>query len=171
MQVDQVDFVSVRHVTWSARSRSTGRCWSPGERVQRGRARDAERDARVLGPEADGEPFQANTAGVALRVADVEAAVEEFRAAGGEVIGIEDSGSATWASSRISTATCSSFTDDTRRRRSVARAELLERYRALPMPTTTDESWRFTDLKGFDPDAFVQNGHVRRDSPWNNFGH
>lgn len=43
-------------------------------------------------PEADGEPFQANTAGVALRVADVAAAVEEFRAAGGKVIGIEDSG-------------------------------------------------------------------------------
>lgn len=43
-------------------------------------------------PEADGEPFQANTAGMALRVADVEAAVEEFRAAGGDVIGIEDSG-------------------------------------------------------------------------------
>jgi hypothetical protein len=30
----------------------------------------------------------------------------------------------------------------------MSRAELLERYRALPMPTTTDESWRFTDLKG-----------------------
>ena len=43
-------------------------------------------------PEADGEPFQPNTAGIALRVPDVEAAVEEFRAAGGEVIGIEDSG-------------------------------------------------------------------------------
>jgi len=43
-------------------------------------------------PEANGEPFQANTAGIALRVADVEAAVEEFRAGGGEVIGIEDSG-------------------------------------------------------------------------------
>jgi Fe-S cluster assembly protein SufD len=42
----------------------------------------------------------------------------------------------------------------------VFRADLLERYRALPMPTTTDESWRFTDLAGFDPDAFVQNGHV-----------
>src|SRR5437764_15486467 len=43
--------------------------------------------------------------------------------------------------------------------RSVSRAELLERYRALPLPTTKDESWRFTDLKGFDPDAFAQNGH------------
>jgi Fe-S cluster assembly protein SufD len=39
------------------------------------------------------------------------------------------------------------------------RAELLERYRALPMPTTRDESWRFTDLKGFDPDALASNGH------------
>jgi len=43
-------------------------------------------------PEADGEQFQANTAGIALRVDDVKAAVEEFRAAGGDVIGIEDSG-------------------------------------------------------------------------------
>jgi catechol 2,3-dioxygenase-like lactoylglutathione lyase family enzyme len=43
-------------------------------------------------PEADGDPFLPNTAGIALRVADVEAAVEELRAAGGEVIGIEDSG-------------------------------------------------------------------------------
>jgi Fe-S cluster assembly scaffold protein SufB len=47
----------------------------------------------------------------------------------------------------------------------VARAELLERYRALPLPTTTDESWRFTDLKGFDPDAFAQNGHVQGAGP------
>jgi Fe-S cluster assembly protein SufD len=36
----------------------------------------------------------------------------------------------------------------------VARAELLERYRAIPVPTTKDEHWRFTDLKGFDPDAW-----------------
>src|ERR671919_529939 len=36
----------------------------------------------------------------------------------------------------------------------VSRAELLERYKALPMPTTADEPWRFTDLKGFDPDAY-----------------
>jgi len=40
------------------------------------------------------------------------------------------------------------------------RADLLERYRALPMPTTQEESWRFTDLKGFDPDALVSNGRV-----------
>jgi Fe-S cluster assembly protein SufD len=38
------------------------------------------------------------------------------------------------------------------------RAELLERYRALPIPTTTDEAWRFTDLRGFDPDDFAADG-------------
>jgi len=34
------------------------------------------------------------------------------------------------------------------------RADLLERYRSLPLPTTRDEHWRFTDLRGFDPEAF-----------------
>jgi Fe-S cluster assembly protein SufD len=38
------------------------------------------------------------------------------------------------------------------------RAELVERYRALPLPTTKDEHWRFTDLAGFDPDAWTGNG-------------
>jgi len=44
----------------------------------------------------------------------------------------------------------------------VARADLLERYRALPFPTTRDEAWRFTDLRGFDPDSF---GHDRGQTP------
>jgi Fe-S cluster assembly protein SufD len=35
---------------------------------------------------------------------------------------------------------------------------VLERYRALPFPDTTQESWRFTDLRGFDPEAFTGNG-------------
>ena len=43
----------------------------------------------------------------------------------------------------------------------MARPEALERYRALPLPDTTQEHWRFTDLRGFDPDAFASNGHVR----------
>src|SRR5712691_3591477 len=38
------------------------------------------------------------------------------------------------------------------------RTELLERYRELPLPTTKDEAWRFTDLRGFDPDAFTAEG-------------
>ncbi len=37
----------------------------------------------------------------------------------------------------------------------MARAEALERYRSLPVPGTDDEPWRFTDLRGFDPDAFT----------------
>jgi Fe-S cluster assembly protein SufD len=38
------------------------------------------------------------------------------------------------------------------------RTELRERYEALPLPTTKDEHWRFTDLKGFDPDSWSANG-------------
>jgi Fe-S cluster assembly protein SufD len=40
----------------------------------------------------------------------------------------------------------------------VARAEALAAYRALPLPDTSDEHWRFTDLRGFDPEAFSANG-------------
>jgi Fe-S cluster assembly protein SufD len=40
----------------------------------------------------------------------------------------------------------------------MTRAQLLKRYQALPFPTTSDEHWRFTDLKGFDPDSFSANG-------------
>jgi Fe-S cluster assembly protein SufD len=40
----------------------------------------------------------------------------------------------------------------------VTRPEVLERYKALPFPDTTQEAWRFTDLRGFDPEAFSANG-------------
>jgi catechol 2,3-dioxygenase-like lactoylglutathione lyase family enzyme len=43
-------------------------------------------------PEEQGEQFVPNENGIALRVADVHEAVSELRAAGAEVIGIEDSG-------------------------------------------------------------------------------
>jgi Fe-S cluster assembly protein SufD len=39
----------------------------------------------------------------------------------------------------------------------MARAEALAAYERLPIPDTTEEHWRFTDLAGFDPDSF---GHV-----------
>jgi Fe-S cluster assembly protein SufD len=35
-------------------------------------------------------------------------------------------------------------------------AEALARYQQLPLPDTTEEHWRFTDLRGFDPDSFEQ---------------
>jgi Fe-S cluster assembly protein SufD len=47
----------------------------------------------------------------------------------------------------------------------VARPELLERYRALPLPTKADEHWRFTDLSGFDPDAFAADGATEIAAP------
>jgi Fe-S cluster assembly protein SufD len=37
----------------------------------------------------------------------------------------------------------------------MARAEALDRYQSLPLPDTTEEHWRFTNLRGFDPDAFT----------------
>lgn len=38
------------------------------------------------------------------------------------------------------------------------RAAAAARYRELPLPATTEEAWRFTDLKGFDPESFSANG-------------
>ncbi|HKG44575.1 MAG TPA: Fe-S cluster assembly protein SufD [Gaiellaceae bacterium] len=40
----------------------------------------------------------------------------------------------------------------------MSRAAALERYQALPVPDTAEEHWRFTDLRGFDPDAFGRDG-------------
>ena len=37
----------------------------------------------------------------------------------------------------------------------MARTELLDRYRALALPSTREEHWRFTDLAGFDPDSWT----------------
>jgi Fe-S cluster assembly protein SufD len=47
----------------------------------------------------------------------------------------------------------------------VDRADAAARYAELPLPDTTQEHWRFTDLKGFDPDSFVQNGLVQGTVP------
>jgi len=93
MQVEQVDFVSVptrdveRAVAWYRDAL--------GLPVSEVAPREVEAPNVTLSfwnPERDGEPFQPNAAGLALRVADVAAAVEEARAAGAEVIGVEDTG-------------------------------------------------------------------------------
>jgi Fe-S cluster assembly protein SufD len=36
----------------------------------------------------------------------------------------------------------------------LANAEAAARYAELPLPSTTEEAWRFTDLRGFDPAGF-----------------
>jgi catechol 2,3-dioxygenase-like lactoylglutathione lyase family enzyme len=93
MQVEQVDFVSVPTrdvegaVAWYRDV--LGLSESP---YTEGEVEAANVTLSFWNPETDGEPFVANTAGVGLRVADVAAAVEEARAAGAEVLGIEDSG-------------------------------------------------------------------------------
>jgi Fe-S cluster assembly protein SufD len=49
----------------------------------------------------------------------------------------------------------------------LAKAEAAARYAELPVPDTTEEAWRFTDLRGFDPDSFTQspNGSVSTAAP------
>jgi Fe-S cluster assembly protein SufD len=42
------------------------------------------------------------------------------------------------------------------------KTEALEAYRSLPLPDTSEEHWRFTDLTGFDPDGFE---HGRGQTP------
>jgi catechol 2,3-dioxygenase-like lactoylglutathione lyase family enzyme len=93
MQVEQVDFVSLptrdltRAVSWYRDVL--------GLPVSEYSDAEVETPNVTLGfwaPEEEGEPFVPNVNGIALRVADVEAAIDEVRAAGAEVIGIEDSG-------------------------------------------------------------------------------
>jgi catechol 2,3-dioxygenase-like lactoylglutathione lyase family enzyme len=93
MQVEQVDFVSVptrdyaRAVAW----------YRDVLGLTESEFSDAEVETSNLTlsfwkPEEHGEPFVANENGIALRVADVPSAVEEARAAGADVMGIQDSG-------------------------------------------------------------------------------
>ena len=93
MQVEQVDFVSVP--THDLR-RSTA--WYhdvlglPESEFSEGEVETPNVTLVFWEPEEQGVTFVPNQNGIALRVADVEAAVEEVGAAGGEVMGIEDTG-------------------------------------------------------------------------------
>jgi predicted enzyme related to lactoylglutathione lyase len=93
MQVEQVDFVSVP-------TRDLARAMEfyrdvlglPASEYSDGEVETPNVTLGFWKPEEQGETFVPNENGVALRVADVAAAVEEVRAAGGVVMGIEDSG-------------------------------------------------------------------------------
>src|SRR5438132_4229075 len=67
--------------------------------------------------------------------------------------------SAGWRSAPTPTGTPSSCTGGMRR---MSRAEALERYSSLPVPDTAEEHWRFTNLRGFDPDSY---GHDESQTP------
>jgi Fe-S cluster assembly protein SufD len=44
------------------------------------------------------------------------------------------------------------------RSRVITREQAAGLYESLPLPTTSEEHWRFTDLRGFDPSAFAPSG-------------
>jgi predicted enzyme related to lactoylglutathione lyase len=93
MQVEQVDFITVptrdvnRAMTFytdvlglSASEKSEAEVETPNVTLS------------FWNPQEQGEEFVNNPAGFALRVDDVEGAVEEVRSAGGEVMGTVDTG-------------------------------------------------------------------------------
>ncbi|HEX3807473.1 MAG TPA: Fe-S cluster assembly protein SufD [Gaiellaceae bacterium] len=47
----------------------------------------------------------------------------------------------------------------------LTREDAARRFAELPLPTTADEHWRFTDLRGFAPGEIVLNGHDRGQTP------
>jgi catechol 2,3-dioxygenase-like lactoylglutathione lyase family enzyme len=93
MRVEQVDFVTVatrdveRAVAWYRDVLGL-----PESEYFDGEVETPNVTLGFWDPVADGEPFVPNEAGIGLRVADVHAAVDDVRAAGADVIGIEDSG-------------------------------------------------------------------------------
>ena len=93
VEVEQVDFVSVptrdveRAVAWYRDVLGL-----PASEFTSGEVETANVTLSFWNPEEQGETFAPNENGIALRVADVHAAVEELRARGAEVMGIQDSG-------------------------------------------------------------------------------
>ncbi len=93
MRVEQVDFVSVpsrdipRAVAWYRDALGI-----PESEYSEGEVETPNVTLSFWNPEGQGERFIPNENGIALRVADVHAAVEEARAAGAEVMGIDDTG-------------------------------------------------------------------------------
>ncbi len=93
MRVEQVDFVSVptrdaaRAVAWYRDVLGL-----PASEYTAAEVETPNVTLSFWNPEEQGEPFIANESGIALRVGDVHAAVDEARAGGAEVIGVEDTG-------------------------------------------------------------------------------
>jgi len=93
MKIEQVDFVSVptrdakRAVAWYRDVLELPESEYTGAEIETPNV-----TLSFWNPEEQGETFVANENGIGLRVSDVHEAVEDLRAAGAEVIGIEDSG-------------------------------------------------------------------------------
>jgi predicted enzyme related to lactoylglutathione lyase len=93
MQVEQVDFITVptRDVN-RAMAFYTDVLGLPASETSEAEVETPNVTLSFWNPESQGEEFVNNPAGFALRVDDVEGAVEEVRAAGGEVMGTVDTG-------------------------------------------------------------------------------
>jgi catechol 2,3-dioxygenase-like lactoylglutathione lyase family enzyme len=93
MRVEQVDFITVptRDVT-RARIFYTEVFGLPVSDNNNDEVETPNVTLSFWNPESQGEEFFTNPAGFALRVSDVEGAVEEVRAAGVEVMGVVDTG-------------------------------------------------------------------------------
>ncbi|MFL5917446.1 MAG: VOC family protein [Gaiellaceae bacterium] len=91
MNVEQVDFVSVptRDVARAVGFYRDALGLEPGAD---GEIETPNVTLSFWSPERDGEPFVPSVAGIAFRVADVKEACAELERAGGEVVGIEDTG-------------------------------------------------------------------------------
>jgi catechol 2,3-dioxygenase-like lactoylglutathione lyase family enzyme len=93
VNVEQVDFVSVpTQDVERAVAFYRDVLGLPVSEVTEGEVEASNVTLSFWNPERDGEEFVPNAAGIAFRVADVEVAVKELEAAGGEVVGIHDSG-------------------------------------------------------------------------------
>ena len=93
MQVEQVDFITIptRDVS-RALAFYTDVLGLPASEKSREEVETPNVTLSFWNPESQGEEFFTNQAGFALRVGDVESAVDEVRAAGGEVMGVVDTG-------------------------------------------------------------------------------
>ena len=93
MRVEQVDFITVptRDVD-RAKAFYTGVLGLPASEKSDGEVETPNVTLSFWNPEEDGEEFLSNPAGFALRVEDVESAVDEVREAGGEIMGTVDTG-------------------------------------------------------------------------------
>ena len=93
MRVEQVDFITVptRDVA-RAKAFYTDVLGLPVSEKNEGEVETLNVTLSFWNPETQGEEFFSNPAGFALRVEDVESAVDEVRTAGGEIMGTVDTG-------------------------------------------------------------------------------
>jgi catechol 2,3-dioxygenase-like lactoylglutathione lyase family enzyme len=93
VQVEQVDFVTIpTRDTSRAMAFYTDVLGLARSEHSAGEVETSNVTLTFWNPESQGLAFEPNTAGVALRVSDVDSAVAEVRAAGAEVVGVEDTG-------------------------------------------------------------------------------